>query len=176
MGDGHSMPTAGLLRSRDSDKLCGVMTPENSTSGAGRTPAETFHALIEGVSGGPRPDLADLYADACDVAHPFHPERVPALRSREDLRGHFTLPPDAPRIERTPVDVQVHETADPEVVVGEFAYDCLLVDTGVRYRVPCVFVMRVRDGLIVESRDYIDHQAHARALAARPAGATASAP
>jgi ketosteroid isomerase-like protein len=29
--------------------------------------------------------------------------------------------------------------------------------------VPCVFVLRVRDGLIVESRDYIDHVGMARA-------------
>ena len=29
--------------------------------------------------------------------------------------------------------------------------------------VPCVFVMRIRDGLIVESRDYIDHVAFAQA-------------
>lgn len=31
------------------------------------------------------------------------------------------------------------------------------------FRVPCVFVLRVRDGEIVESRDYIDHVAMARA-------------
>jgi ketosteroid isomerase-like protein len=146
------------------------MTPQNPSATVARTPTETFHALIHGVSAGPRPELADLYADVCNVEHPFHPERVPALRSREELRAHFTPPADAPKIERTPVDVRVHETADPEVVVGEFAYDCLLVDSGVRYRVPCVFVMRVRDGLIVESRDYIDHMAHARARAIeRPA-------
>ena len=141
------------------------MTPHNPIATEARTPTETFHALIRGVSAGPRPELADLYAEVCDVAHPFDPERAPALRSREELRAHFTLPADAPKIERAPVDVRVHETADPEVVVGEFAYDCLLVDTGVRYRVPCVFVIRVRGGLIVESRDYIDHMAHVRAFA-----------
>ena len=138
------------------------MTPENPSA---RTPTETFLALIRGVSAGPRSEPADLYADVCDVAHPFDPDRAPALRSREELRAHFALPADAPKIERTAVDVRVHETADPEVVVGEFAYDCLLVDTGVHYRVPCVFIMRVRDGLIVESRDYIDHLAHVRAFA-----------
>jgi uncharacterized protein len=160
MDGAHSMTTGLALRSHHSGIVGGVMTPETLT----RTPTETFHALIRGVSAGPRPKLADLYADVCDVAHPFHPERAPALRSREELRAHFTPQADAPKIERTAVDVRVHETADPEVVVGEFAYDCLLVDTGVRYRVPCVFVMRVRHGLIVESRDYIDHMAHVRAL------------
>jgi uncharacterized protein len=142
-----------------------VKTPEKPTATDARTPTDAFRALIRGVSDGPSSELADLYADPCDVVHPLHPERVPALRSREELRAHFTLFADAPKIERTPVDVRVHETADPEVVVGEFAYDCLLVDTGVRYRVPCVFIMRVRDGLIVESRDYIDHMAHVRAFA-----------
>jgi ketosteroid isomerase-like protein len=141
------------------------MTPESPNRIEARTPTETFHALIRGVSAGPRSELADLYADVCDVVHPFDPERAPALRSREELRAHFALFADGPKLERMPVDVRVHETADPEVVVGEFAYDCLLVESGVRYRVPCVFIMRVRDGLIVESRDYIDHMAHARAHA-----------
>jgi len=60
----------------------------------------------------------------------------------------------------------VHETADREVIVAEFAYACTIAATGAAYRLPCVFVLRVRDGLIVESRDYIDPLATARALEA----------
>ncbi|GAA1607854.1 hypothetical protein GCM10009789_72850 [Kribbella sancticallisti] len=38
-----------------------------------------------------------------------------------------------------------------------------MIATGEPFTAPCVFVLRVRDGLIVESRDYIDHVAMAKA-------------
>ncbi|MGH3659519.1 MAG: nuclear transport factor 2 family protein, partial [Micromonosporaceae bacterium] len=62
---------------------------------------------------------------------------------------------EPPTWTRRAVDTTVHETADPEVIVGEFAYEVTQADGTVNL-VPCVFVMRVRDGEIVESRDYID--------------------
>ncbi|MCX5096217.1 hypothetical protein OOK36_47105 [Streptomyces sp. NBC_00365] len=42
-----------------------------------------------------------------------------------------------------------------EVIVAEFGYEFTL-PVGTMTKVPCVFVMRVRDGQIIESRDYID--------------------
>jgi ketosteroid isomerase-like protein len=65
-------------------------------------------------------------------------------------------------------DVVVHETADPEVVIGEFAYVGRVLATGARFTVHNVFVLRVRDGLIVESRDYADHLAFAAATGRLP--------
>lgn len=46
----------------------------------------------------------------------------------------------------------------------EFAY--AISAHGRESRVPCIFVVRVRDGRIVESRDYAHHLAMARALGA----------
>ena len=57
--------------------------------------------------------------------------------------------------QRRVVDVVVHQTADPEVIVAEFGYEFTSPDDSAT-KVPCVFVMRVRDGQIIESRDYID--------------------
>lgn len=57
----------------------------------------------------------------------------------------------------------MHETADPEVIVAEFAYAVTHLATGKRFSYPCTFVVRVRDGEIVESRDYIDHLGSAEA-------------
>ncbi|MCK9926615.1 hypothetical protein MXD62_05430 [Frankia sp. Mgl5] len=56
----------------------------------------------------------------------------------------------------------MHRTADPELVVVEFSY----VGRGEQgdFTLPCVFVVRVRDGHIVESRDYGDHLGLARAF------------
>ncbi len=128
------------------------------------SPREVFLRLVHGVCDGPYEDLAGLYAEQTHVTHPFHPLNPPPLRSRSDLQEHFTGPPPAGRtLNRRPVDIVVHETADPEVIVAEFAYQGRVVETGEAFTVPCVFVMRIRDGLIVESRDYIDPIASARA-------------
>ncbi|MFA1544141.1 nuclear transport factor 2 family protein [Actinomadura monticuli] len=58
----------------------------------------------------------------------------------------------------------VHDTADPEVIVAEFDYDGRVTATGRTFRVANLQVLRVRDGLIVETRDYHDHPGLARAL------------
>jgi ketosteroid isomerase-like protein len=109
------------------------------------TPAER-EALLD--------QLASLYAEQTDVRHPFAPEPRPPLRTREELRAHFAQSaPDGPVAERfEPVDEIVHTTSDPEVVVLEFSY-AAVVD-GNAATLPRIFVVRVRDGEIVESRDY----------------------
>jgi uncharacterized protein len=136
---------------------------ENGDDGLG-SPREVFLRLVNGVCEGPYDGLADLYAEQTHVTHPLHPLNPPPLRSREELREHFTAPPPAARtLNRKPVGITIHETADPEVIVAEFAYQGRVVETGEPFTVPCVFVMRIRDGLIVESRDYIDPIASARA-------------
>jgi uncharacterized protein len=67
------------------------------------------------------------------------------------------VPPEARQSlpKRRVVDVVIHQTADPELIVAEFAYEFTSPDDATT-KVPCVFVMRVRDGQIIESRDYID--------------------
>ncbi len=56
----------------------------------------------------------------------------------------------------------LHETTDPEVIVAEFEYQGTSPDTGAPYALPAIFVMRVRNGEIVSSRDYHDHLASAQ--------------
>jgi ketosteroid isomerase-like protein len=51
----------------------------------------------------------------------------------------------------------VHETADPEVIVAEFDYEGRVTTTGHAFRFSNVQFVRVRDGLIAETRDYHDH-------------------
>ncbi|MFF3612059.1 hypothetical protein [Streptomyces sp. NPDC002580] len=41
------------------------------------------------------------------------------------------------------------------MIVAAFAYEFALPDDSTA-KVPCVFVVRVRDGRIIESRDYVD--------------------
>jgi ketosteroid isomerase-like protein len=124
------------------------------------TPREVFLKLVHGVCEERWADVVDLYAEQTDVSHPFHPLEAPPLLSREALREHFAggpQPYQGPTLRRQPTRINVHETTDPEVIVGEFQYEGTVVETGEPFTIPAVFVMRVRDGKIVESRDYLDH-------------------
>ena len=123
---------------------------------AGQLDDDQYEGLLD--------DLANLYAEQTDVRHPLAPLGDTPLRTRAELRRHFAEGPGRARgaAERYDAVGQVHETADPEVVVFEFRY--VGVADGREFSLPCVFVTRVRDGLIVESRDYHDHVGTARAF------------
>jgi uncharacterized protein len=129
------------------------------------TPAEVFIRLVDGVCEQRWADLPGLYAPCTHVVHPLDPFRAPPLLTPGDLREHFL------RAARTLGDVRftaaaitVHQTADPEVIVGEFEYRGVAPATGEPFVIPNVFVLRVRDGQIIESRDYADHLEIARVL------------
>lgn len=146
------------------------------------SPADVARAVLDGVSRlrSGDPDqverLAALYAEDTWVVHPMSPGGPAALRTRDELRRHFGAGAGQQGFDRfEAVDVVVHETSDPQVVIVE--HDYAVTRAGTTTRIPCVFVLRVRDGLIVESRDYADHIAAARstgrldALAAQLAAA-----
>ncbi|WP_280507738.1 nuclear transport factor 2 family protein [Nocardia flavorosea] len=104
-----------------------------------------------------------LYAGETDVRHPFAPLGETPLHSRARLRSHFAEEPTRTTgVERFEPVGQVHETADPEMGIYELRYAGSA--HGRPFSIPCLFVVRVRDGLIVESRDYTDHVAFARAF------------
>jgi ketosteroid isomerase-like protein len=134
------------------------------------SPVEVFHALVDGVCRlilGDREQierLVALYAEETLVLHPLAPLGDTPLRTRDDLRRHFAEGPGSARgaEEFAAVDRVVHQTADPEVVVGEVRYAGVV--SGRQVAMPAVFVLRVRDGEIVESHDYVDHIGTARAF------------
>jgi len=126
------------------------------------SPTEAFLALVNGVADARWDDLPGLYAEKTHVVHPFHPLRGPALRTRDELREHFHAAAAGPQMRREPADITIHETLDPEVIVAEFEYRGTVADTGEPFALPGIFVLRVRNGEIVESRDYFDHLTSAR--------------
>ena len=123
------------------------------------SPETVVRAVMEGVSRLVLGDasqverLVALYAEPTHVVHPMNPS-IPPLRTRDDLRAHFAAVPS--HLGRPdafgPADVVVHRTTDPEVVVADFHYEVTRGAT--TSSVPCVFVVRVRGGLIVDSRDH----------------------
>jgi uncharacterized protein len=129
---------------------------------AQRTPREVFLALVNGIASGNLDGLPELYAEQIDVSHPFDPLHAAPIRSREELRRRFEQRGAASRRPAMQVgNVTIHETTDPEVIVAEFEYQGS-TETGEPYALPAIFVMRVRDGEIVTSRDYHDHLASAK--------------
>jgi ketosteroid isomerase-like protein len=127
-----------------------------------RTPREVFLTLVNGVAEGRWDELPALYAEQTDVIHPFDPLRTPALRTRDELREHFQPTGTGPELHRRPTNITIHETADPEVIVAEFEYQGTIAATGEPFVQPGIFVLRVRNGEIVSSRDYLDHLTTAR--------------
>jgi ketosteroid isomerase-like protein len=120
------------------------------------SPRDVLEQLIEGVPARRWAELPDLYHEDAVVEQPMALPRPVRLTGRRELAEHFAAASRLP-LEMRAVDVVVRETTDPAIVVGEFAYDCLNEVTGRRFRVPNVFVVEVRDGLIVRSRDYTQH-------------------
>lgn len=120
------------------------------------SPTEVFHRLLAGVTGQRWAELPDLYAEDTVVEHPFAPGGGRVMRGREALRAHFAAGGRL-GLTMTIEDVVVHQTTDPEVVAGEFTYRGTVDATGTPFTVRNIVVMRVRDGQILESRDYHDH-------------------
>lgn len=139
-------------------------------------PADVVRAVAVGVSrlvaGGLSPEqrerqldeLANLYAEHTDVRHPLAPLGDTPLRTRAELRTHFASSGGrmAGAVRFEPTNTVVHATADPELVIFELTYAGEA--DGRTFTLPCIFVVRVRDGQIVESRDYGDHIGLARAF------------
>lgn len=118
------------------------------------TPRGVFERLVYGVSDLRVDELPLLYAEETHVTHPFLPG-APVLRTRDDLREHFG------RIKEMEVHIQArdlvtYQGADPEILIGEFDYQGRVAG-GPEFRVANIYVLRIVDGLIVESRDYRDH-------------------
>jgi ketosteroid isomerase-like protein len=121
------------------------VTPESAGS--------VFERLVFGVAGGRWDELPELYGEETHVTHPFLPGSG-VVRTRDELREHFEagkkLNPGF-----SVADLVTYQGTDPEVLIGEFAYQGDF--GGQPVRIANIFVLRVRDGLIVESRDYGDH-------------------
>lgn len=126
------------------------------------TPREVFQALSSGISSGDWSRLHELYADDAVVEMPFALPAPVRIHGREAVRRHFAMNGQAGIALRADA-VRVHETADPEVVIVEFDYDGQ-APSGRTFRVSNIQVLRVRDGLIVETRDYHNHAALAEVL------------
>lgn len=129
------------------------------------SPADVFDRLVHGVGARRWDELPALYAERTHVVHPMDPGRAAPLLTRAELERHFRRGGEIlGEVRFEPAAITVHETADPEVIVAEFDYRGTVPGTGEPFAMPGIFVLRVRDGEIVESRDYADHVTVTRVL------------
>lgn len=124
-----------------------------------RSPREVFHKLLEGITDGRFSELAELYAENVVVETVFEPVGPRRFEGRAVLMERFAMVAAHSPLELSATNVVVRETDDPEVVVAEWDYRVHHRVTGRTFEAANIQVLRVRDGLIVESRDYHDHLA-----------------
>ena len=121
------------------------------------TPRQVAEKLVNGISERRFEEIPKLYAEDCVVEVPY--AKADAARRIEGgagIREHFSHA-DAVPFRLRARDLVVHETEDPELVVSEWDYDVTSTTTGRTATVANVQFLRVRDGLIVHSRDFHDH-------------------
>jgi ketosteroid isomerase-like protein len=99
------------------------------------TPREVFESLIGGISAGKWEGLADLYAEDTVVEIPFAVPVPTRIEGREQIRVHFAAASGGP--------VELHA--------------CNILVHGRTFEVSNIQVLRVRDGLIVSTRDFHNH-------------------
>jgi uncharacterized protein len=124
------------------------------------TPRDVFRSLTASIAAmlsGKDVTVDDIcahYADDVHLAFPFDPQSAD-LRGREAVASHFAQLRTRLHGSVTSVEVRgvaILDTVDPEVIVAEFAYHARTPDGG--FDLPNIFVLRVRGGLVVSSRDY----------------------
>ncbi len=116
------------------------------------TPHQVFERYLDAITAQRWDELPQLYAYDAVVEHPFGSPDYRILHGRDELRTHFTALQDM-GLRMQASDVLVHDTRDPEVIVAEFTYHGT-TKTSQPMRRRNIFVITVRDGYIVNSRDY----------------------
>ena len=127
-----------------------------TSSAPAASPQEVIERLLAGIASGATPALADLYAESAVVELPFAQPGGLRLVGREQIAQHFARAGRAP-FRLRPINIKLHQTTDPEVVVAEYDYQGEMGSTGGKFVVANVQIVRVRNGLIVSSRDFHDH-------------------
>lgn len=120
------------------------------------TPRQVFERLLAGFGSDDWSRLHEMYAEDAVVQMPFALPAPVRLHGREEVRRHLAGNAQVGITLRVS-GVRMHETADPEVVIAEFDYDGHAASTGRDFHVANIQVLRVRDGLIQETRDYHNH-------------------
>lgn len=137
------------------------------------SPRQVFTKLLEGIAAGRYSELAGLYAEDAVVETVFEPVGPRRTEGRAALEERLAQVAAGSPVELTPANVVIRETDDPELIVAEWDYQVHHRPTGRTFESANIQVLRVRDGLIIHSRDFHDHLALIVASGALPQLVTA---
>jgi ketosteroid isomerase-like protein len=107
-----------------------------------------------------------LFAEDGYVEWPYRPAGIPGrVEGREQIREFLTA--QAGGLVRFDEyrNTVIHETTDPEVVIVEYDAHGTVIPTGKPLHQTIIAVLRVRDGLVVSYRDYLNPLILAETLA-----------
>jgi ketosteroid isomerase-like protein len=144
--------------------------PAPSSTADARSPREVLRRFHRAMKDKSADDLADLYAPDAIHEFPFFvPHRPSRLEGREAIRAAYREgwkdhPLSIDEIE----DVFVHAAEDPEIVIGQWRARATLIATGRVATITGLLELRVRDGMIVHTRDFMDALGIAQALGRTP--------
>lgn len=134
------------------------------------TPRDVLRLYYNAMQAKSADELADLYAaDAIHEFSFFTPNRPPRLEGREAVRSAYRDGwRDHPLTINAIDDLFVCEATDPEVVIGQWRARAILKSSEKAVEITGLLVLRVRDGLIVHTRDFMDGLGIANALGRLP--------
>lgn len=119
-------------------------------------PADVFRRALDILLNKDMAAFLDLYAEDAVMEYPFAPDGWPKrLEGRDEIWNHIHNYPDFldPHEVR---DLEILETADPEVIVAQFVAVGVVTPTQQPYEVRYADIIRIRDGKIITWRDYWD--------------------
>ncbi|WP_405910285.1 nuclear transport factor 2 family protein [Streptomyces sp. NBC_00828] len=107
---------------------------------------------------------ADLCADDVVAEFPFAPEGTPArLEGRDAVYEYLRNYPDVIDVHKLP-SVQIHATDDPNLAVAEWSASGTVLTNGNAYEMSYATFVTIRDGQIVNYREYWNPQAFLAAM------------
>jgi len=147
-----------------------TLTPPKTSTASGRTPLEVLRLYYGAMQAKSADDLAELYAaDAIHEFSFFTPNGPSRLEGQEAVRSRYghvwrNHPLTIDSIE----DLFMYQATDPEVVIAQWRARATLNTSGKAVEITGLLVLRVRDGFIVHTRDFMDALGITNALGRPP--------
>ncbi|WP_327036148.1 nuclear transport factor 2 family protein [Micromonospora ureilytica] len=110
--------------------------------------------------------FVNLLAPDCRIEWPYRPAGVPhRVEGRNQIREFLTGQANGLVTFNEYRNITIHETTDPEVVIVEYEAHGTVIPTGAPLHQTIIAVLRIRDGLVVSYRDYLNPLVLAETLA-----------
>ena len=111
--------------------------------------------------------FVSLFAPDGYVEWPYRPAGIPGrVQGRDQLREFLTGQANGLVTFDEYRNTVIHETTDREVVIVEYEAHGTVIPTGAPLHQTIIAVLRIRDGLVVSYRDYLNPLVLAETLAA----------